>query len=92
MAEYRVIYWKHIPTLVIAKDGEGPQVRCPLPPRFQAMVDAVAMAEGSISDEDYSAGWRKSEWQTREGKPDQVAKEVAVELEAAFDGKDKFFQ
>lgn len=90
MAEYRVIYWKHIPTVVIARDGNR-QARYSLPPRFQSMIDAVAMAEGSTSDAAYSAGWRKSEWQTRDGTPDEVARKVAAELEAAFESKARFF-
>ena len=83
MTEYRVIYWKHIPTVVIARDG-GKQVRCSLPPRFQAAVDAQAMADGNTADASYSAAFRKSDWTMREGTPDDVAKQVAAELEAAF--------
>jgi hypothetical protein len=90
MAEYRVIYWKHIPTVVLAREG-GEQARCALPPRFQAAVDAQAMADGSVSDQAYSAAWRKTAWASRDGPPDDVAKSVAAELEAAFDTRDKLF-
>lgn len=90
MAEYRVVYWKHIPTGVIAREADK-QTRVSLPPRFQAAVDAQAMAEGSTSDSAYSAAWRKGEWQQRDGSPEDVAKAVAAELEAAFDTKDKLF-
>jgi len=83
MAEYRVIYWKHIPTMVIA-DENGRQVRVALPPRFQAAVDAYAVADGSTNDAAYSAGWRKGEWQPRDGTPEEVARAVVAELEAAF--------
>ena len=83
MAEYRVIYWKHIPTMVIAAEN-GQQARVALPPRFQAAVDAYAMAEGTTDDAAYSAGWRKGEWQRREGPPDEVARAVAAELETAY--------
>ena len=90
MAEYRIVYWKHIPTGVIAREGEK-QARVSLPPRFQAAVDAQAMAEGTTSDQSYSAGWRRSEWQKRDGAIEEVAQAVAAELEAAFDTKDKLF-
>ncbi len=83
MAEYRVIYWKHIPAMVIAAEN-GRQVRVSLSPRFQAAIDAYAMADGSMSDAAYSAGWRKGEWQPRDGTPEEVARAVAAELEAAF--------
>ncbi len=88
MTEYHVIYWKHIPTVVIARDGDR-QARCALPPRFQAAVDAQAMVDGSTSDRAYSAAWRKSPWQPRDGSADEVARAVALELEAALDTKDK---
>lgn len=83
MAEYRVLYWKHIPALVIASEN-GRQVRASLPPRFQAAIDACAMVEGCTDAAAYSAGWRKGEWQHRDGTPEAVAQAVAAELEAAF--------
>lgn len=82
MAEYRIVYWKHIPTMVIATDN-GRQVRVALPPRFQAAVDAYAVSDGSASDAAYSAGFHKGEWQQRDGTPEEVAQTVAAELEAA---------
>ena len=82
MTSYRVIYWKHIPTMVIASDDDG-KARASLPPRFQAAVDAYAMAEGSSDDDSYSAGWHKGPWVEREGSAQEVADAVAAELEAA---------
>ncbi len=82
MAEYRIVYWKHIPTGVIAREGEK-QAHVSLPPRFQAAVDAQAMADGTTGDQAYSAGFRKGEWQRRDGTPEEVAQTVAAELEAA---------
>lgn len=80
MAKYRVIYWKHIPTMVIAAEGDE-KARAKLPPRFQAAVDAYAMAEGSTDDASYSDGWRKGPWIKREGAPGDVAERVAAELD-----------
>ena len=85
MANYRVIYWEHIPTMVTAVDAQGDrEVRVALPPRFQAAVDAYAMANGVRDDEHYSAGWRKGAWQMRDGAAEAVAQAVAAELEAEF--------
>ena len=81
MARYQVIYWQHIPTMVIASEN-GAQARVTLPPRFQKAVDAYAMATGAADDETYSAGWRRGEWQSRAGAPDEVAQAVAAELDA----------
>ena len=80
MARYRVIFWKHIPTVVIAAEGDE-QVRVSLPPRFQAAVDAYAMAEGSMQDSAYSDGFNKGPWTEREGTAQEVAEAVAAELE-----------
>ncbi len=85
MAKYRVIYWQHIPTMVTAVDaGGGREARVALPPRFQAAVDACALAAGLADDERYSAGWRKGPWQARDGAAEAVARAVAAELEAEF--------
>lgn len=88
MAEYRIIYWRHIPVMVIASEN-GVQARASLPPRFQAAVDAHAMATGNIDSKEYSAGWRKSACKQRDGSPEEVAESVAAELESAFDTQDK---
>lgn len=80
MARYRVIFWKHIPTMVIATEGDE-KFRVSLPPRFQAAVDAYAMAEGSTEESSYMAGWRKGEWTERAGPAKEVAEGVAAELE-----------
>lgn len=90
VTQCRVIYWKHIPAVVIATDNTE-TARVELSPRFQAAIDAQAMAAGSTSDGEYSAGWRKTEWEPREGRPQEVAAAVAAELEAEFDTKEKLF-
>ena len=85
MTKYRITYWNHIPTLVTAVEAEGGhEVRVALPPRFQAAVDAYAMAAGLADDEHYSAGWRKGPWQARNGSAEAVARAVADELEAEY--------
>lgn len=80
MAQYRVIFWKHIPTMVMATEGDE-KARVSMPPRFQVAVDAYAMAEGSSDESSYAAGWRKGEWAEREGSAQEVAEGVASELE-----------
>jgi hypothetical protein len=82
MAQYRVIYWNHIPTMVLAVDESG-EARVKMPARFQAAVDAYAMATGVADDESYSAGWRRSDWETRDGSAAAVAEAVAADLDAA---------
>ena len=83
MARYRVIRWKDVPSLVEA-DGEGRTVRVPLTPRFQDLIDALAMREGAIDSDAYLEGWGRDADIERAGNPEEVAAAVAAELEAGF--------
>lgn len=84
MARYRVVYWREIPSLVEAFDGDR-TVRASLSQRFQDLIDAVAMRTGASSSEAYLDGWRQSADAERPGSADSVAQQVAAELEASFD-------
>lgn len=83
MAHYQIISWKHIPSQVVAREGET-QAKVMLSPRFQNAIDAYAMREGSSESEAYLEGWHRSEWQAREGSAEEVARTVAAELESSF--------
>ena len=84
MTRYRIVYWKHIPSMVIARDATGREVKEQLPPRFQAAIDAYAMSIGLTDSETYLAEWRRGPWQDREGTPEAVARSVAAELGSEF--------
>jgi len=84
MARYRIIQWRDIPTLVVADDGED-TVRRPLSPRFQALIDVVAMRAGATETEAYLEGWGESGEADRPGSASDVAEAVAAELEARFE-------
>jgi hypothetical protein len=83
MARYQVLYWKTIPSLVEASDGDR-TVRVPLSQRFQDLIDAVAMKEGASTTEAYLAGWETGPIGDRPGSAEVVARAVATELEAGF--------
>lgn len=83
MTRYRIIRWKDVPSLVEA-DGDGRTVRVPLTPRFQDLIDALAMREGVSESEAYLEGWGQDEDREREGSPEDVAAAVAAELEEGF--------
>jgi Virulence factor len=83
MARYRVLRWKDIPSLVEA-EGAGTPVRVLLSPRFQDLIDAVAMREGDSESEAYLEGWTQDPDAERPGSPEDVAAAVAAELEADF--------
>ena len=83
MARYRVLRWKDVPSLVEA-DGEGGTVRVPLSPRFQDLIDALAMREDATESDAYLAGWGQDPDVERPGTAEEVAAAVAAELEAGF--------
>lgn len=83
MTKYRILYWKHIPTAIIVQ-GDGREIKTPLPERFQKAIDAYAMATGLTGTDEYLEAWRRSDWMEREGTPEEVAEAVLAELETAF--------
>jgi hypothetical protein len=83
MARYRVVHWKDIPSVVEAFDGDR-TVRVSLSQRFQDLIDAVAMRVGASDSEAYLEGWSQGAEAERPGSPEEVAPQVAAELEAGF--------
>jgi len=69
LAGVRIMYWKHIPYAVRAKDDAG-QVSRSLPQAFQEAIDALAMNVGAAAAEDYQAGFR---WGPTEEAPGSAA-------------------
>jgi hypothetical protein len=82
MANYQVMFWKHIPSQVMAWEGEE-KVKCMLPDYFQAAIDAYAMKDGSTDMDAYLEGWRRGPVDERAGTPDEVINAVVDELTAA---------
>jgi len=83
MAEYRILYWQDIPSMIEAKDDAGDH-KVQLSHRFQALIDAAAMRQGMAGTDAYLEQWRKSRRQSREGTAHAVAAAVQAELEAEF--------
>ncbi len=84
MAQYRITYWKDIPSQVEAFDGTA-RVRRLLSDRFQELIDAAAMRQGLIGTAAYLEAWRVGPVLPREGSPGEVAAAVAAELDAQFE-------
>lgn len=83
MARIQITYWRDIPVLVTARDGQG-AVSVSLTPRFQELVDLVAVQAGLSEADAYLAGWRVGPEEERSGAAPVVASAVAAELEARF--------
>jgi hypothetical protein len=82
MASYQVMFWKHIPSQVMAWEGEAKAKRM-LPDYFQAAIDAYAMKDGSTDMDAYLEGWHRGPVEEREGAPEDVINAVVEELTAA---------
>ena len=83
MAEYQITYWRELPSLVVAREGDV-QAKTQLAPRFQEAIDEAAMRLGDVSSGDYLEGWRRDEWTPGEGSPAELADEVVAGLEAEW--------
>jgi hypothetical protein len=82
MAQYQILFWKHIPSQVMAWEGEAKAKRM-LPDYFQAAIDAYAMKDGSTEMDAYLEGWRRGPVEERAGAPGEVIDSVVEELTAA---------
>jgi hypothetical protein len=87
VAEFRVTYWRDLPSLVTARDGER-TAKAPLDPRFMVAIDEAAMRLGATDSDAYLEGWRQSDWEERGGSPEAVAQDVAHELDSEY-GEDR---
>ena len=83
VANYQVMFWKHIPSQVKAWDADVKAKRM-MPDRFQVAIDAYAMKDGSTDMDAYLDGWRWAPVEERTGSPDEVVAAVIAELDAAF--------
>lgn len=83
MAEFRVTYWRDLPSLITARDGEH-TAKAALDARFMVAIDEAAMRVGATDSDAYLEGWRQSDWQERSGSPEEVVLAVAHELDAEY--------
>jgi hypothetical protein len=81
--EYQVTYWRDLPSLVVAREGEH-VTKAPLAARFQEAIDEAAMRLGDTGSDDYLAGWRRGDWTVHDGSTAEVADHVVATLEAEW--------
>jgi hypothetical protein len=80
VAQYQITYWRDLPSLVVAREGDD-VAKSPLPQRFQEAIDEAAMRLGDTAAEAYLAGWRRTGWAELDGSTADVADQVAADLE-----------
>jgi len=86
MAVYQILYWRDIPAQVRVFGGKRPVSR-PMPDRFQAEIDNIAMVEGLANNDAYLEQWNWTEKRERPGEPDALLEELIRELEQEFDAR-----
>lgn len=84
MAEYCIMYWQEIPSVVQARDGDGKAKR-ELSQRFQALIDMAAMRRNLAGTDEYLTAWKRGKWQERDGTAEEVVVAVEGEVEAQYD-------
>ncbi len=88
MGRLVVVYWRDIPSQVIASAGRRNQAKVMLSDRFQQAIDAAAMKSGASDTDAYLEDWRRSE-PAECGEDLQAAADAQAEkLETAY-GRDR---
>lgn len=82
MAEFQILYWREIPSMVKATDATQ-EVSVRLPQRFHDAIDDAAMQAGATDTEAYLEGWHWGPIQARPGAAHEVAEAVAAALAAS---------
>lgn len=83
MTKFQILYWHDIPVQVKAR-GEDGRVSKQLAGRFMEAVDEAAMAARQTEDSKYTAGFKWTKAEEREGTVQQVVEAVAAEIEAQY--------
>lgn len=85
MAKLITVYWRDIPSQVIAKLGRETS-KVPLSQRFQVAIDRAAMRAGKGSSDLYIDEWRR-EGRACSNDLEAEARAEAEKLETAFSDK-----
>ena len=73
-------YWRDLPSLVVAREGDA-VTKGPLAPRFQEAIDEAAMRLGATDSDAYLDGWTRGDWTPADGSGPEVCERVVAELE-----------
>ncbi len=79
MAEYQVLYWRDIPSMVVVRGG-GREVQGRMPQRYQEAIDEAAMAMDATSGDAYLDGWTWGRAERSEGALEDILQSVLAEL------------
>lgn len=83
MPTYQIMYWKSIPAQVKVF-GAAEDLSAELPPRFQEVIDDVAMRLGLAGTDDYLEGWEWGDEEEMAGTAEEVLAKVMASVEAKY--------
>ena len=82
MAKKTIIFWRDIPSQVIAKYGRT-KTKKQLNERFMKAIDKAAMRAGRQGSTEYLEDWRRV-IETCQGDPQNIVEKTAAELEEQY--------
>jgi 5-methyltetrahydrofolate--homocysteine methyltransferase len=77
---FKVLYWQEIPSQIRAEDDAGNEVSIELGPKATEYIDATAQKRGFKDGDSYTAQWKWSDEQHRDGPAHEVAEALKSEL------------
>lgn len=83
MADLTILYWRDIPTQVVARSGRN-NAKAELPKRFMEAVDAAAMRAGLFNSDDYLSEWRRGEPKPCGEDLDKAVADAIAEITHAY--------
>lgn len=86
MPDLVILYWRDIPSQVIARAGRR-QAKRELSRRFIEAIDMAAMRSGAADTDDYLAGWRRGAPAPCGDDLEAEAATAAASLEAGYPGE-----
>jgi len=87
MAKLITVFWRDIPSQVMARKGRDTK-KILLSERFQEAIDRAAMRAGKGSSDAYMSEWRRETAACDDGDLDGAVQARAQELEAGFSEED----
>ena len=85
MAALTILYWRDIPTQVVARAGRAATAKAELPKRFMEAIDSAAMRAGLFNSDDYLTDWRRGDPSPCGDDLDQAVADAVATLDAAYD-------
>lgn len=83
MADLVILYWRDIPSQVIARSGRT-TAKAELPKRFLEAIDAAAMRAGATGTDAYLESWRRGEPIRCGDNLEQAVADATAAIEATY--------